>query len=114
MPFRKRQGTSLKRREFITLLSGGAASWPPVVSEASIPAASRRFSRQFVNTYALIAYPLTSLIFKAFAVREVRMAAFRKALGESGYVESQNVLIVYLLKLRIMPRKQRQRGRAGC
>jgi hypothetical protein len=79
MPFRERQGTSLKRREFITLLGGGAASWPlaalaqqPAMPVVGIPSALPA------------------------ATAEKRMAAFRKALGESGYVETQNVLIVYL------------------
>ena len=68
----------LRRREFIWLLGGAAAAWPVVAraQQAAMPVVA------FVNGGAAQA-----------AVRY--LAAFRKGLRETGYVEGQNVTVEY-------------------
>jgi putative tryptophan/tyrosine transport system substrate-binding protein len=69
----------LRRREFITLLGGAAASWP-IATRAQQPERMRRIG-------VLMGFP------ESDAEAQVRAVAFREGLQKLGWTEGRNILI---------------------
>ena len=68
----------MRRREFITLLGGGAVAWP------------------LAGRTQQLTLPVVALVNLRSAEASVRLAnAFRKGLEEAGYVEGQNATVEY-------------------
>jgi putative ABC transport system substrate-binding protein len=74
----KRTSLPLQRRKFITLLAGAAAAWPAVAQAQQA------------------AMPRVGLVSgRAGDGSDRQVAAFRKGLSQTGYVEDQNVMVEY-------------------
>jgi len=75
MPRRGPRGAAMRRRDFITVIGSGAVAWP-LATRAQQPA------------------PVVAFVRDGSPEANARyVAAFRRGLNESGYVEGQNVTV---------------------
>src|SRR5262249_55060178 len=76
-PGSRRRGDRMKRRQFISLLGGAAVAWPARAQQPAMPVVA------FVTPSERDGFPPRYV------------AAFRKGLGDTGYIEGQNVSVEY-------------------
>src|SRR6476620_1478460 len=81
MPSPQSRGSSMRRREFITIV-GGAAAWPLAAARAQQRDRLRRIG-------------LLMTIAEKEPEAQARLAAFRAGLRERGWVEGRNIEIEY-------------------
>jgi putative ABC transport system substrate-binding protein len=82
----------MRRREFISLIGGGAAAWPL----AARAALASEASGQRADSKVQPAMPVIGFLSPTSPDMSADyLRAFRRALKESGYVENENAVIVY-------------------
>jgi putative ABC transport system substrate-binding protein len=87
----------MRRREFISLLGGGAAAMPSLLWPLEVRAApASEASGQRGDSKAQPKMPVIGFLNSSSADADVdRVRAYRQGLGEAGYVEGRNVAIEY-------------------
>ncbi|SHN77965.1 ABC transporter substrate-binding protein [Bradyrhizobium erythrophlei] len=78
----------MKRRQFITLISGAATAWPVAARAQQQPTP--------LKPMILKPMPVVGYLFAGSPEQSTNLlSAFRKGLNEAGYIEGQNVTIEY-------------------